>query len=92
LPAEIYQMSKDWSKISRQKHPIPDFIRGALEKKKLRGAYEARPPYQQNDYIGWITGAKLPATREKRLAQMLDELERGDVNMKMAYHPKTIDK
>lgn len=51
-------------------------------------AYKARPPYQQNDYIGWITRAKLEATRNKRLAQMLDELERGDAYMKMAYRPK----
>lgn len=51
-------------------------------------AYEARPPYQRNDYIGWITRAKLAATQQKRLDQMLDELERGDIYMKMAYRPK----
>lgn len=82
-------MDKDRSKLKRKKYPIPDHVLEALKKKKLWDAYEARPPYQQNDYIGWITRAKLPATREKRLAQMLDELERGDVYMKMAYRPKT---
>lgn len=74
--------------LKRTKHPLPDDILEALKKKKLWNAYEERPPYQQNDYIGWITRAKLPATREKRLAQMLDELKRGDVYMKMAYSPK----
>jgi len=67
---------------------MPDFVHASLEKKKLVEAYRARPPYQQNDYIGWITRAKLPATRQRRLDQMLDELEHGDVYMKMAYRPK----
>jgi uncharacterized protein YdeI (YjbR/CyaY-like superfamily) len=49
-------------------------------------AYRRRPPYQQNDYVGWITRSKLPATRSKRLAQMLDELERGGVYMHMTWH------
>ena len=53
-------------------------------------AYQARPPYQQNDYIGWITRAKLPATKERWLARMLDELEQGGVSMKMAYRSKRI--
>ena len=48
-------------------------------------AYRARPPYQQNDYISWITRAKRPETQEKRLNQMLDELEKGDVYMKMNW-------
>ena len=44
-------------------------------------AYHARPAYQRNDYIGWITRAKRDATKAKRLTQMLDELKRGDVYM-----------
>jgi uncharacterized protein YdeI (YjbR/CyaY-like superfamily) len=65
---------------------MPMFIRKALTEGRLMDAYKARPPYQQNDYIGWITRAKLPATRDKRLEQMIGELERGDAYMKMAYH------
>lgn len=76
------------SRLKRKKYPIPDDVLAALKKKKLWDAYKARPSYQQNDYIGWITRARLPATREKRLAQMLDELKRGDVYMKMAYRPR----
>jgi hypothetical protein len=30
-------------------------------------AYQERPPYQQNDYIGWIIRARKPETRAKRL-------------------------
>jgi uncharacterized protein YdeI (YjbR/CyaY-like superfamily) len=67
---------------------MPEFVKAALENRKLMGAYLKRPAYQQNDYIGWITRAKLPATRQKRLEQMLDELFRGDSYMKMAYRAK----
>ena len=80
---------KDRSKFKRDIYPLPDDVLEALKKNKLWDAYEQRPAYQQNDYTGWITRAKLPATRAKRLAQMLDELKRGDVYMKMAYRPKT---
>lgn len=72
----------------RERFPMPGFILEALEKTKLFDAYSARPPYQQNDYIGWITRAKRPETRQKRLDQMLDELKRGDVYMNMAWKAK----
>lgn len=64
---------------------MPEFIIEALLEPELTDAYYARPPYQQNDYIGWITRAKRPETRRKRLLQMIDELERGDVYMKMFW-------
>jgi uncharacterized protein YdeI (YjbR/CyaY-like superfamily) len=51
-------------------------------------AYRNRPPYQRNDYLGWIARAKLEQTRQKRLAQMLRELAGGDRYMNMIYHPK----
>jgi uncharacterized protein YdeI (YjbR/CyaY-like superfamily) len=67
---------------------MPAFVRSALDARGLMPAYRLRPPYQRNDYIGWIARAKLPATRHKRLEQMLDELARGDAYMKMAYTAK----
>ena len=67
---------------------MPDFFREALEARGLMDAYLARPPYQRNDYIGWVMRAKLEATRQKRLNQTLDELERGGVYMKMKWNPK----
>ncbi len=66
---------------------MPDFMRDALNGRGLMDAYLARPPYQRNDYIGWIQRARLAATRQKRLNQMLDELERGGVYMKMKWKP-----
>jgi uncharacterized protein YdeI (YjbR/CyaY-like superfamily) len=67
----------------RPRYEMPDFFRNALNAHGLMKAYLARPPYQQNDYIGWVTRAKLETTKQKRLNQMLDELERGGIYMKM---------
>jgi uncharacterized protein YdeI (YjbR/CyaY-like superfamily) len=75
----------DTSRMKREVHEMPDDIRAALEGRKLIAAYRERPPYQQNDYVGWISRSKLPATRLKRLAQMLDELEAGGVYMHMRW-------
>ncbi len=47
--------------------------------------YRARPPYQQNDYLGWINRAKRDETKQRRLAQMVDELRHGDRYMNMPY-------
>jgi uncharacterized protein YdeI (YjbR/CyaY-like superfamily) len=76
------------SRLERPRHAMPAFVRAALVRNKLMSAYQERPPYQQNDYLGWITRAKLEPTRQRRLDQMLDELARGDRYMKMAYRPK----
>jgi len=67
---------------------MPDFIREALLERGLMDAYCSRPSYQQNDYIGWVTRARRPETQQKRLAQMLGELEAGKKYMNMAYRPK----
>jgi uncharacterized protein YdeI (YjbR/CyaY-like superfamily) len=64
---------------------MPEDVRAALIERGLMDAYHARPDYQQNDYIGWITRAKRDATRQKRLAQMLEELEGGERYMNMAW-------
>ncbi len=50
--------------------------------------YNDRPPYQKNDYIGWINRAKKDETKQKRLSQMIEELKAGNLYMKMPYHPK----
>lgn len=71
--------------LTRDLNPMPDDVRAEIEARGLMAAYRARPAYQQNDYLGWIARAKRPATRAKRLAQMLDELERGDAYMNMPY-------
>ena len=78
-------MKKDFSRLSRTIYEMPEFVQQTLEKRSLMEDYKQRPAYQQNDYIGWISRAKRKATREKRLNQMLDELEKGGVYMKMKH-------
>ncbi len=68
---------------------MPDFVREDLERLSLMQAYQARPAYQQNDYLWWITGAKREETKQKRLNQMLEELETGGVYMKMPHRPSS---
>ncbi len=66
---------------------MPPDVGERLAATGLREAYEARPHYQRNDYLGWIEQAKRPETRDKRIAQMLNELERGGVYMRMDHPP-----
>ncbi len=73
--------------LKRPLQQMPDYVREALAARGLTAAYEARPPYQRNDYLGWIARAKREETRRRRLLQMLDELEAGGVYMKMAWRP-----
>jgi len=77
--------------MKRERHPMPDYIKQALEENDVMEEYFERPAYQQNDYIGWIERAKRQETKEKRLAQMLDELMIGGVYMKMG-HPASAKK
>ncbi len=74
--------------LKRPRYPMPVFMEEALIERGLMEAYRDRPAYQQNDYIGWITRAKRQETVEKRLAQVLEELESGDKYMKMVYQAK----
>jgi len=82
-------MATDYSRLKRDRHPIPDFVREALKKENLMNDYLNRPAYQQNDYIGWINQAKLEATKQKRLELMLIELKKGGVYMKMPHPAST---
>lgn len=77
----------DKSNLDRPVHPMPHFVKKALDEEGLMDAYHERPPYQQNDYIGWINRAKREQTKQKRLNQMLDELRRGGVYMNMDHPP-----
>ena len=76
------------SRLQRPLQSMPSFVRKALAARGLTRAYKARPAYQRNDYLSRIKRAKIPATREKRLTQMLDELERGGKYMNMDYRPR----
>ena len=66
---------------------MPADIERLLTSHGLLGDYNERPHYQRNDYLGWIGRAKQTATRQKRIAQMLDELRAGGVYMNMEHVP-----
>ncbi len=72
----------------RPRFPLPDFVAAALEQEGLWEQYRARPPYQQNDYVAWISRGQREVTRQKRLGQMLAELRAGQGYMGQAYTPK----
>jgi len=48
---------------------MPEAVRQAIEARELLEAYRTGPPYQQNDYLGWIARAKRPETQARRLAR-----------------------
>ena len=66
---------------------MPGFVRAALDARKLREAYEARPEYQKTEYLKWIEKAPLMTGKRKRLDQMLDELDKGNVYMGEPWAP-----
>ena len=77
--------SNEYDNLSRSIHPIPDFVVQAIRDHGLEKEFGERPAYQRNDYVGWISRAKREETRTKRLNQMLDELRKGGVYMKMDH-------
>jgi uncharacterized protein YdeI (YjbR/CyaY-like superfamily) len=69
-------MGKAKNSVKRSINPMSNEIRSLLIAKGLLEKYYARPPYQQNDYLGWISQAKMQLTKDKRIRQMLEELKR----------------
>ena len=59
---------------------MPKSIRSALTGQGLLKLYNASPAYQQNDYLGWISRAKLEETKEKTIKSNVQELKtRGPI-------------
>ncbi|AVX03996.1 hypothetical protein MXMO3_01466 [Maritalea myrionectae] len=71
--------------LQRDIQPMPEAVAKALRDNGLQAAYEERPAYQRNDYLSWINRAVRPATKDKRLNQMLEELAAGDKYMGMKW-------
>lgn len=78
--------SPSTDRLVRDLQPMPDFVVTALRERGLIEPYQARPAYQRNDYLMWINNAKRPETKQKRLAQMLNELAGGGVYMRMKWN------
>lgn len=78
----------DTSRLKRAINAMPTDLEERLIREGLLDSYRQRPPYQQNDYLGWIARAKRPETKDKRIAQMIDELHSGDSYMGMSYRER----
>lgn len=72
--------------LQRKTQPMPEYVMQALQRRGLVNDYKNRPEYQKNDYLSWISRAKQDDTKEKRLNQMLDELEAGGIYMNMKHN------
>ncbi|HEU4820634.1 MAG TPA: YdeI/OmpD-associated family protein [Qipengyuania sp.] len=54
-----------------------DFAKALAAEPKARAVLEGFAPGQRRDYLEWITEAKQPATRERRIAQAVEWLAEG---------------
>lgn len=67
-------------KAKRKPWPVPAFFKQALAEKRNRAAAEGfkkLSPTCQREYLVWLTMAKQPETRARRLAQTLAALKSG---------------
>ncbi len=75
--------------VKRNRYDMPEYIEKQLLEYGVMEDYLQRPAYQRNDYIGWIERAKREETKKKRIDQMLEELKKGGVYMKMKHSPSS---
>lgn len=67
-------------KMKRKPWPVPQFFKVALAMKRNRTAakrFRAMSPTCQREYLVWLTTAKLPETRARRLKETLAALSGG---------------
>jgi uncharacterized protein YdeI (YjbR/CyaY-like superfamily) len=67
-------------KMKRKPWPVPQFFKVALAVKRNRAAdkhFRAMSPTFQREYLVWLTTAKLPETRARRLKETLAALNGG---------------
>jgi uncharacterized protein YdeI (YjbR/CyaY-like superfamily) len=67
-------------KMKRKPWPMPAFFKQALAEKKNRDAaenFKKLSPTCQREYLVWLSTAKQPETRERRLKQTLAALAKG---------------
>ena len=73
--------------LKRAIQPMPEDVAALLDERDLSEAYDARPPYQRNDWLAWFARAKRPETRQRRIDKMLVELAQGHGYMGMEWRP-----
>jgi uncharacterized protein YdeI (YjbR/CyaY-like superfamily) len=76
--AQTITVRYEWARDLRQAPSleVPDDLRAALSGHPAAQArFDALPPSHRREYLEWITEAKKPETRARRIAKMLGELE-----------------
>ena len=69
---------KSEPKPRRPELPVPPELSQALERSpKAMETFDSFPPSSRREYIEWISSAKRPETRERRIVQALDMIEAG---------------
>ncbi len=64
--------------VSSRTLEVPEFFAAALEQHPAaRAFFEGLPPSHRRNYIHWLSSAKREATRQRRLAEAIERLERG---------------
>jgi uncharacterized protein YdeI (YjbR/CyaY-like superfamily) len=58
--------------------PVPEELRAALEAEpKAAATFDAFPPGCRREYVEWVSDAKRPETRAKRVAQAVEWMAQG---------------
>lgn len=81
-------------KVKRAPWPVPDFFKEALGEKRNRDAaetFQRMAPSCQREYLVWLTTAKRPETRARRLSETLAALADGRkwAQRKLGQRPRT---
>ncbi len=77
---EIAKHTGQWDKPDRpdiQFDLSQEFQRALAQNKKARDNFERLAPTYQKQYIGWVAVAKRQKTKEKRIKESLELLEKG---------------
>jgi uncharacterized protein YdeI (YjbR/CyaY-like superfamily) len=62
----------------RPELPLPDWLKaGLMTNSKAWENFTRLPPSHKREYIGWITSAKMEATRQKRIREAIGRLEKN---------------
>ncbi len=75
------QQSGDWDRPDRPdipSAPPPEFARALAANAKAKLAFDRLAPSHKRRYLAWITMAKRPETRERRIKEAIALLERGE--------------
>ncbi|PPK99834.1 YdeI/OmpD-associated family protein [Parapedobacter indicus] len=81
------KQGKVWKPEAKGKLPIPSQLEDALKNEALKQHFENLPPYKQNEYVEYITGAKQETTKFSRVEKIKPLILQG-VGLHDQYKPK----